>query len=180
MTEFPNDRRLAWPLALATATVAGSLAAACMTPFVALAVLAAATMPARRAVITIAAIWAANQALGFTVLGYPATGYTAVWGLALGVAALSAGLVARAMLRGRSDLAVAPMLAAFGASFLAYEALLFGFARLAGGVETFAPAIVLQILVNDGLWFAGLGALYVVLTRAAPGWFGPAPTLRLA
>ena len=170
----------AWPGALATATIAGSLAAACMIPFVALAVLAAATMPARRAYLTIGAIWATNQTLGFTVLGYPATAYAAVWGAALGVASLSAGLVARTLLRGRDDLAVAPMLLAFGAAFVAYEGLLFAFALVAGGTGTFTPAIVLQILVNDGLWFAGLSALYVALTRAAPRWFGSMPTLRLA
>lgn len=170
----------AWPAALGTATVAGSLAAACMMPFVALAVLAAATMPARRAYLTIGAIWAANQALGFTVLGYPTTAYAAVWGVALGVASLSAGLVARAVLHDRGDLAAAPMLLAFGAAFVAYEGLLFAFALVAGGTGTFMPAIVLQILVNDGLWFAGLSTLYVVLTRAAPRWFGPVPALRLA
>lgn len=170
----------AWPAALATATVAGSLAVACMMPFVALAVLAAATMPSRRANLTIGAIWAANQALGFTVLGYPATAYAAVWGAALGVASLLAGLVARTVLRDRHDLAAAPMLLAFGAAFAAYEGLLFAFALVVGGTGTFAPTIVLQILVNDGLWFAGLSALYVVLTRTAPRWFGSVPALRLA
>lgn len=184
MTHLLNNERSAsewaWPAALAIATVTGSLAAACMMPFVALAVLAAATMPTRRAGLTIGAIWAANQALGFTVLGYPATGYAASWGVALGVASLAAGLVGRTVLRGRHDLAAVPMLLAFGAAFVAYEALLFGFALVAGGTDTFAPAIVLQILVNDGLWFAGLSALYVVLTRAAPRLFGPAPAVRLA
>lgn len=176
----PNDRRAAWPLALATAAVAGSMAAACMMPFVALATLAAATMPVRRAAMTIGAIWAANQALGFTVLGYPVTADAAAWGVALGLASLGAGLVARVMLRGRDDFVVAPMLTAFGAAFVAYEALLFGFALFAGGVETFAPAIVLRILINDGLWFVGLSAFYMGLTRAAPRWFGSTPVLRFA
>lgn len=171
---------LAWSLALATATVAGSLAAACMMPFVALAVLAAATMTLRRAALTIGAIWATNQALGFTVLGYPATAYAVAWGAALGGAALVAALTARGLLRGRADLAAGPLLLAFIAAFIAFEGLLFGFALVVGGTETFAPAIVLQILINDALWFAGLSALYLVLTRAAPGLFGPAPALRLA
>lgn len=180
MTELSKEHRLAWPAALAAATVAGSLAAACMMPFVALAVLAAATMPQGRAAATMVAIWAANQTLGFTVLGYPATGYAAAWGVALGTAGLAAGLVAGAVLRGRRDLAAAPMLLAFGAAFVGYEALLYGFALAAGGTETFAPAIVLRILTNDGMWFAGLCALYVALTGLAPRWFGPVPALRLA
>ena len=180
MTDLPKGHRLAWPAALAAATIAGSLAAACMMPFVALAVLAAATMSQRRAAATIVAIWAANQALGFTVLGYPAAGYAAAWGAALGAASLTAGLVARVVLRGRRAFAAAPMLLAFGAAFVGYEALLYAFASAAGGTETFAPAIVLRILTNDGMWFAGLCALYVALTGLAPRWFGPAPAFRLA
>lgn len=175
-----SSHPFAWPAALACATIAGTLATACMMPFVALAVLAAATMPPRRAGLTIGLIWAANQALGFTVLGYPATAYAAVWGVALGVASLLAGQVARSVLRDRRELAAAPMLLAFGAAFAVYEGLLFAFALVAGGTGTFTPAIVFQILVNDGLWFAGLSALYVVLTRTAPRWFGSAPALSLA
>ncbi len=184
MTDFSKDQRpdpgLAWPVILAVATVAGSLAAACMMPFVALATLAAATMTRGRAIATIAAIWAANQVLGFTVLGYPATTYAAAWGAALGTAAITATFIAKTILRGRNDLAAAPMLAAFGAAFTGYELLLFGFALIVGGTDMFMPSIIFQILFNDALWFAGLGVLYHLLTRAAPGWFGPAPALRLA
>lgn len=169
----------AWPLVLAAATIAGSLAAACMMPFVALAVLASATMAARRASLTIGAIWAANQTLGFTVLGYPPTANTVMWGAAIGVASLAAGKVAKMMLHDRKDFAAASVLRAFGAAFVVYEALLFAFAQFAGGTETFAPAIVLQILANEGLWLAGLAALYIALTRLAPRWFGSAPALRL-
>lgn len=159
---------IAWPAALGIATIAGTLASACMMPFVALAVLSAATMSARRAGLTIGTIWATNQALGFLVLGYPATAYAAAWGAALGVASIAAAFVARAAMRGQRAFAAAPMLAAFGAAFVAYEVLLFGFAMVAGGVDTFAPSIVLRILLNEATWFAGLVALYAVLTRAAP------------
>lgn len=184
MTDFSKDqlpgRGLVWPLILAVATVLGSLAAACMMPFVALAALAAATMSRGRAVATIAAIWAANQALGFTVLGYPATSYAASWGAALGTAALAATFIARTILQGRKDMAAVPMLAAFGAAFTGYELILFAFALVVGGTDMFVPSIVVQILFNDVLWFAGLGVLYHLLTRAAPALFGPAPALRLA
>jgi hypothetical protein len=180
MHDHLSPHSFAWPAALGLATIAGTLASACMMPLVALAVLATATMPPQRAALTVLSAWAANQALGFLALGYPATSYAAAWGLALGLASLGAGLVARAVLRGQREFAVAPMLAAFGASFVAYEALLFGFALVAGGADTFTPTIVLRIFSNDAAWFAGLGALYIVLTRAAPRWFGPAPALRLA
>ena len=66
------------------------------------------------------------------------------------------------------------------AAFAAYEVLLFAFALVAGGTDTFTPAIVLRILANDAAWLAGLAILYRLLTRAAPRLFGAAPALRLS
>lgn len=178
--EHSRLQGLAWPFALAAAAALGSLAAACMVPFVGLAVVAAATMGRGRAAATVSGVWIVNQLLGFGLMGYPWTADAAEWGLALGVGSLAAVGIAGAVLRGRRNLAVLPLLATFAAAFAGYEALLYGFALVAGGTETFAPAIVLQILVNDGSWFAGLTALHLALTRAAPGLFGRAPQLRLA
>lgn len=78
------------------------------------------------------------------------------------------------------NFAAVPILLAFAAAFVAYEALLLEFSSVAGGTDTFAAAIVGSILLNDGLRFAGLSALHVALTCAVPGWFGPTPTARLA
>lgn len=178
--EHSQSRGLAWPSALAAAAVLGSLAAACMMPFVGLAVVAAATMSRSRAVATVSCVWMVNQLLGFGLMGYPWTADAAAWGLVLGVGSLAAVGIAGAMLRGRRDLAVLPLLAAFAIAFAGYETLLYGFALVTGGTETFAPAIVLQILVNDGSWFAGLTALHLALTRAAPRLFGRTLRLRLA
>src|ERR1700744_6743620 len=92
----------AWALVLAVATVAGSLAASCMMPFVALAVMAAATMTRRLAAVTVAAAWAANEAIGFTLLHFPANASSFGWGSAALVAALGAMLAASLVLaRGR-------------------------------------------------------------------------------
>lgn len=176
----PARLAYAWPAALGAAAVLGSLAAACMLPFVGLAVVAAATMTRARATATVIAVWLVNQLLGFTLLGYPWTGDAAAWGLALGVGSLAAMTIARAVLGGRRDGGVVQHLVAFAAAFAGYELLLYAFALVAGGTETFAPAIVLQILVNDASWFAGLAALHLALTHAAPRLFGRAPTLRLA
>ena len=176
----PSPRSWAWPAAIGAATVLGTLAFACMMPFAALAVLAAATMRPRQAFATIAAIWATNQVLGFAVLGYPQTGYAIGWGLALGVGALFAAVVAQSVLRPGARMVAVPMAVAFMAAFAGYELLLFGFALIAGGTETFAPAIVLRIFTNDAMWFVSLAALHQLLTRTAPGLFGPAPALRFA
>jgi hypothetical protein len=171
-TEPPPAAGIAWPLTLAAATVAGTLATACMLPFVALAVLAAATLPRSAALVTVAGVWAVNQLLGFGMLGYPLESYALIWGAAIGATALCVALAAGAWLAGRATPARATL--AFVAGFAGYEALLYLLALVTGGTETFAPAIVARIFANDALWFAGLGAVYLVLSRAAPRLY-PAP-----
>lgn len=168
-----------WPVAFAAAAILGTLATACMMPFVALAVAAAATLPLHRAAVTVMGVWAVNQLLGFTLMGYPPTGYAFAWGVALGGASVAIMLVARRMFdRGlRSTLG---LVIVFLIGFALDEALLFGFALAVGGTGTFTPEIVLQLLTNDALWFTGLIALHLVLTNVAPRMFGPAPALRLA
>ncbi|QNE31586.1 hypothetical protein F1C10_06345 [Sphingomonas sp. NBWT7] len=174
-----SDAGIAWPLALAAAAVLGTLAIACMMPFVALAVAAALSMSRARAAVTISGIWATNQLIGFGLLSYPLTGYALSWGGALLGASLGAMLLAaRLSQKPRSHGYALPLV--FLAAFAAFEVALLGFALVVGGTETFTPTIVLQLLTNDVLWFAGLFALHVVLTRAAPRVFGPGLALRAA
>lgn len=180
ISQNTNERgAVAWPLALAAATVFGSLASACMLPFVALGVATAATMPRPRAAATLGAVWGINQLLGFTVMGYPPTVDAFAWGVALGVATLVTMFVASRLL-GEQPRTLTRLLVAFAGAFAAYEGGLFGFALIAGGTGTFTPAIVLLILKNDAMWCTGLLALHVVLTRAAPRLFGPTLSPRLA
>lgn len=169
-----------WAFILAIVAVAGSLAAACMMPFVAIAVIAAATVGRGAAVMAVVGAWGANQILGFGLLGYPWTPYAAAFGLALGMGSLAALFVARGLGLGRETVKLGRVAAAFGLGFIVYEALLFALALTIGGTETFAPHIILQIAVNDGLWLAGLLGLYAFLRRAVPGRFGSLPALRLA
>ena len=180
MTMLRKSLETLWAFILAAVAVAGSLAAACMMPFVAIAVVAAATMGRGAAVTAVAGAWGANQILGFGLLGYPWTPYAAAFGLALGMGSLAALFIARSVGLGRDAIGLGRVAAAFGLGFIAYEALLFALALAIGGTETFAPRIVLQIAVNDGLWLAGLLGLYALLRRAAPGRFGSLPALRLA
>lgn len=159
-----------WPAALVLTSILGSLAAACMVPFVGVAVVAAATLPRFRAFLTVAALWLANQLVGFTLGGYPVTSYSVAWGAAIGVAAMTALYGAQQVLGGNRN--VRNILSAFALSFLLYEGGLFLFALAAGGTDTFTPAIVGAILINDALWCAGLLLLHEVLTRALPQIFG--------
>ena len=177
MTQESKFATARWPLTLAAAAILGSLALACMMPFVALATLAAATMGRAQAVVTVGGIWAVNQLLGFGMFGYPHDAYALGWGAALGAASLAALFVARRFAAG-SQLLSLRTLAAFGIAFVAYEALLFGYALFAGGTGTFTPAIIFQIFANDAMWLVGLGLLHAILQRSVPGLFGPAPQLR--
>ena len=177
MQDFPQPHPLAWPAALGFATVAGTLATACMMPFVGIAVVATATMSGRNAALTVAAAWAANQLLGFGLLGYPLEAHALGWGVALGAASLLALVAARLVVRGPS---LGWLALAFAAAFATFEALLFLYAGVAGGRGTFTPAIIARIGANDASWCAVLVLLRLILGRAAPRWFGAAPALRLA
>ena len=176
-----NDlKNLAWTVALAGATIIGSLAAACMMPFVALAVVVAASLPMRHGIVAVTAIFAANQAIGFAFLGYPAEAYTFAWGAALWGATLAAWSVARSIVGPSRDLRAARLVLAAIAAFGTYEVLLFAFATEVGGAETFTPAIVAQLAANEGLWLLALAGLRLGVTGAAPAIFGAQPRLRLA
>ncbi|WBH17384.1 hypothetical protein [Sphingomonas radiodurans] len=164
-----------WTVTLAAAAVLGSLATACMMPFVALATIAAKTLPRGQAVIAVLGAWAANQFLGFALLGYPVDGYAIGWGLALGAASLAViPLVRRLGGTGLIRLAVA-----FVAAFAVWEGLLFAFALAFGGTDTFTPAIVLRLFANDALWLAVLTGLHLVATLGAPQLFGNSRFIRL-
>jgi hypothetical protein len=169
---------LAWALVLATATVVGSLAASCMMPFVALAVMSAATMTRPQAAMTLVAAWTANEAIGFTVLHFPVDASSFGWGAAALVGALGTMLAASLMVaRGRMSLA--RLAGAFVLGFAAYEGLMFAWGLAAGGLATFTPAIVAQIALNETEWLVGLAAVQLLLTWRAPRLFGAAPGLSL-
>ncbi|MEO9633298.1 MAG: hypothetical protein ABJF89_14700 [Parasphingorhabdus sp.] len=152
-----------WAGVLATSSVLGSLALACMFPFAAIATLLAATLSFRKAAAWMGGVWFANQLVGYLILGYPQTANSFGHGLAIGATAMATLFVAKTVLNMRSDRGLLTLLLTFAAAFVAYEALLLGAAFVLGGVENFAPAIVWLVAQNDILWFAGLGILYMVL-----------------
>ena len=75
-----------------------SLAFACATPFAAFAVVAAAMLPLRSALVVMAGAWLVNQAIGFGLLGYPGDTNTVLWGIVIGAAALIATMASMAVL----------------------------------------------------------------------------------
>lgn len=152
-----------WAGVLVTSSVLGSLALACIFPFAAIATLLAATLPFRKAMIWMGAAWFTNQLVGYLLLGYPQTMYSFSHGAAIGITALATLWVAKKVFTLRGDQSLVSAGLAFGAAFVAYQALLLLAALFLGGVQNFVPSIVWMIAQNDILWFAGLGLLYIVL-----------------
>jgi len=147
-----------WIALLLSAALLSSVTFACVTPFAAFAVLAAATMNPGRAFAVTAAIWLVNQALGFLALGYPFDALTLGWGAAIGVAAPAATEAARRVL---APAVRAPwrIAAGFVAAFVAYEGALIVAALTLGGIANFAPGIVGRLALSDLCWLIGVGIL---------------------
>jgi hypothetical protein len=156
-----NWNQTIWPALLVATSVALSLGFACAVPFAAFGAAAALTMQRRDALLLVAAIWLANQVVGFTVLDYPLTASTFVWGAVLGVVAVLTTAAAQSIagrLDERGRLVV--LVAAFAGGFIVYEGCLYLVsATWLGGSEIFVPAIVTRILEINAAVFVGLLAL---------------------
>src|SRR6201995_4173793 len=117
----------AFSFALLTVSCAlASFAVACATPFAAFAVIAAAMLPTRPALLVVTGAWLVNQTIGFGIKHYPIDASTIAWGFVIGAAALAATVAAiftlRALPRASSWVALA---LAFIGAYAAYEITLF-------------------------------------------------------
>ncbi|WP_439403971.1 hypothetical protein ACNJX9_20555 [Bradyrhizobium sp. DASA03076] len=148
-------------LALLTVSCAlASFALACATPFAAFAVVAAAALSQRQALLVVTATWLANQCIGFGALHYPLDAGTIGWGLVIGAAALVATAAASTMLRILTKLRTPLALAiALVAAYAAYELALFAATPFLGGQGAFTAAIVSRIGLTCAMWLAGLVAV---------------------
>ena len=171
---LPAKAVLLWSAILGVAVIVGSYGFACVFPFVAVATIAALTLDARSGAALVAAAWVANQLVGFGLMNYPHTLDTLGWGVAIGVAAFAAFAAARAISGSNSALLSARSGFAFAGAFVAYEGVLFGWAQVAGGLETFSSTIVAGIAANDAAWFVGLALLRLLIVRVAPDRFANA------
>jgi hypothetical protein len=168
----PVAPRLARMFCFALLTVSGALASfalACATPFAAFAVVAAAMLPLRPALLVVTGVWLVNQAVGFGALHYPIDGSAIAWGFATGAAALLATAVSSAVLRtlpqGRTPLALAVTLVA---AYAAYELALLAATPVLGGEGAFTAAIVTRIGLTSAVWLAGLVAACEIVLLVDP------------
>jgi hypothetical protein len=175
----PRDwRHPLWLALLVGASVVFSLGLACAVPLAAFAAAAALSLPRRDALLLILLVWLANQLVGFTLLDYPWTAITFVWGAALGIVAIFATLAAHWMARRLVNARYAFNLAAtFLIAFAAYEAALLAIsATLLGGMEIYTAAIQGRIFAINAAAFVGL--LVLNHLAAAIGLAGK-PQIRL-
>lgn len=177
---FSGKAENMWAATLATASVLGSWIFACITPFAAIGVLLAATLPARKAMMWMGGVWTANQLVGYLILDYPRTANSFLHGGSLLLASMAGLLVAIEVLKWRGNETLLSLGLAFAAAFTAYESLLYVAALFLGGLDTFAPDIVWLVAKNDLAWFAGLLAVRVALTRALPQFYAPKLAARSA
>lgn len=168
----PVAPRLAPMFCFALLTVSCALASfalACATPFAAFAVVAAAMLPLRPALLVVTGAWLVNQSIGFGVLHYPIDGSTIAWGFVIGAAALAATAVASVVLRalpqGRTPLMLAITLVA---AYAAYELALLAATPFLGGEGAFTAAIVTRIGLTSAVWLVGLVAACEIVRLIAP------------
>ncbi len=157
-----------WVSLLTAASMATTLALGCATPFPSLAALAAVHMRRRDGLALMLLAWAASQAIGFALLGYPRDGSTLAWGAALGTAAAGSAFAAHAALRALTYRSVAARLGlAYAAGFAAFKAVILGCALVLGGLHTaMAPDLLAEQFVRNGAILAGLYLLYRLLVAA--------------
>jgi hypothetical protein len=128
---------------------------ACVTPFAALATLAALKLGRRDAVAVVGLVWLANQAIGYGYLGYPRTWDSVAWGGAIGASAGVALLAAGALATARP----APLSVSlpFVGAFTAFEAgLHVAGCVLPGSDLAFDASVVLHVLLVNALTLCGL------------------------
>ena len=169
MTERPT---LLWSAILGLTAIVGSYGFACVFPFAAIAALAAVTLDTKRAAMLVAAVWAANQIVGFTLMNYPLDAQAFAWSGFILMAAMAA--LGAAVFVGSRELLSILTLGAVAASIAAYQAVMFVGAYALNGFESSTATIVAQVALNDCIWFAGLSAVRLILTRSAPRLFAPA------
>lgn len=146
-----------------------SFALACATPFAAFAVLAAAMLPLRPALLVVTGTWLVNQTIGFSALHYPIDASTVAWGFVIGAAALLATTASSAVLRmlpqGRTPSVLALTLVA---AYAAYELALLAATLALGGEGAFTVAIATRIGLTSAAWLTGLVAVCEVVRLFDP------------
>ena len=152
-----------------------SYALACATPFAAFAVVAAAMLPLRPALLVVSGAWLVNQSIGFGALHYPVDASTIAWGFVIGAAALAATAASAAILRAL-PMNRTPLMLALGllGAYAAYELVLLAATPFLGGAGAFTAAIVTRIGLTNIAWLIGLVGTCEIVRLVNPSGRGRA------
>ncbi len=166
-----NGKTWLWVALVSTASLVLSFSLACAVPLAAFAALAGLHMRKGAGLALVAAAWLVNQIVGYACLAYPLDASTIAWGFALlGSAAVAMG--AARLARGLTGSYAPALLAGFVAAFVGYEGTIYlSHFALGGGVEAYAPSVIIEVLRINALAFVGLLAAWRI--GAAIG-FAPA------
>jgi hypothetical protein len=146
---------------LAGSCALASFAFACATPFAAFAVVASAMLPLAPALLVMTGACLVNQAIGCGALGYPHDLHTALWGLAIGLAALASTIESKLLLHSQRSSGPAALGVALFGAYAAYEVVLFAFTFLLGGTGAFTFPIIVRLGLLNLPWLIGLVAACV-------------------
>ncbi|HEY0183831.1 MAG TPA: hypothetical protein VGC09_13575 [Rhodopila sp.] len=176
-SEANQPGRAIWTVLIVASGLCLSPYFACVTPFAALATLAGLKLSRRDAFAVMAAVWLANQVVGYGYLGYPWTWDSMAWGVVIG---LSSGLGILAA-RGLSVTRPAPLAVSLPlvGAFTAFELGLYvaGFA-LPGSDWAFSATVIAHVFLVNAVALCGLMAVYhlVALVVHLAGHHGSEPT----
>lgn len=149
---------------LVAASLALTLGFACAVPLAAFATISALMFDLATAVTAILAVWLANQIVGFTILHYPTDLSTLAWGGALGALGLASLFSGRLVLERVKGWIAAP--AAFLASFVVYEGVLFAIDEAVGmHADVFAFPLVARVFAINAAAFGVLFAARALGSR---------------
>lgn len=148
-----------WPTLLVVVGIVLGTVMTCIAPFVAVAVLAARTLPLRAALGVVFAMWFGNQAIGFGLEHYPHDGGTLAWGLVMLVTTCAALLVAKR---------IPTTSFAFLVAFVVYETLQYVYALAIHDAGNFSLAVDALVFEGNVLGIAILGAIRLALTAGKP------------
>jgi hypothetical protein len=151
--------RAIWIALIATSGICLTPLFACVTPFAALAALAALKLSRSDMFAVVGLVWLANQAIGFGILGYPWTWDSAAWGFAIGASAGFSAVAARGLCISRpAPLAVS---LPFVAAFASFELGLYAAGYLLPVSEgAFSASVVAHVFLINVVALCGLMSVY--------------------
>jgi len=170
LTPVPARYASLFCFALLTISCAlASFALACATPFAAFAVVAAAMLPIRPAILVVIGAWLVNQTIGFGALHYPINASTVAWGFVIGAAALAATVSCAGVLR-TSPFSRTPLVLGLAllCTYSAYELTLLAATPFLGGAGAFTVAIVARLGLLNIVWLIGLFAACEIVRLLNP------------